>query len=74
METPVRVKLTVKEWRQRRGFKQREMAKILSISNYAYQMWERDIANIKVKQLLAVCNILGIRLQDIDLQEEKNEK
>lgn len=73
METPVRVKLNLKEWRQRKGLKQREMAKKLCIAEYTYKIWERDITNIKVKQLLAVCDILGIRLQDIDLQEVKQE-
>lgn len=70
MQTQTSVKRTIKEWRLRKGVKQHEMAEKLGIFRDTYRTWERDITNIKVKQLFEVCKILEIQLQDIDFQEQ----
>ena len=62
-------KLSIKHWRQIRDITQPEMAEMLGIHVNTYRRMERMPMHIKLITLLNICEILRIKIGDIDLTE-----
>ncbi len=61
------MKYSLKELRARRNLTQQDMAKQLNIGLGTYNRWENSPENMQVKDVRAVCQILGVTMDEISL-------
>ena len=56
---------TIKQLRLKVGYKQSYIASHLKVTQGYYSLIERDLAPLKLSQLLIIIHILGVSIQDI---------
>lgn len=62
--------LTLKAWRRAREISQQKMADQLSIHVNTYQNWEEHPEDISIKNAVKICQILDLKLADIEFLSE----
>lgn len=60
-------KLSIKQYRLIKGFKQKEVADALGVDVATVRKAEKDTDNSKVGTIKAICKFLGISIDDIFL-------
>lgn len=61
------MKYSLKELRARRNITQSDMANLLNIAVGTYNRWENYPDKMQVKDVRAVCQILGVSMDEISL-------
>jgi len=62
------VAFTLKQWRSIREMTQDEVAEKLNISTETLRKWEKDIRNIPLRHLLALCKLYDIKLDQVKIE------
>jgi len=57
--------LTLKQWRQVKGFTIEQMAKACGVSMNTYSAWEANPGKVKVENALKIAEIFGTSIDDI---------
>ena len=57
--------LTLKQWRQVKGFTIEQMAKACGVSMNTYSAWEANPGKVKVENALKIAGIFGTSIDDI---------
>jgi len=61
------IKYSLKELRARRNLTQQDMANRLNIALGTYNRWENSPEKMQVKDVRAVCLVLGVSMDEISL-------
>ena len=62
---------TIREWRRLRDVTMREAAEWLDVHENTYRRMEQKPSGIKIGQLLTLCTLLGVHINQIDLEMPK---
>lgn len=62
---------TIREWRRLRDVTMCEAAEWLDVHENTYRRMEQKPSSIKIGQLLTLCTLLGIHINQIDLEIPK---
>ena len=58
---------SLKELRARKNWTQRQTAEKLGVSVQTYNAWEKDISRVAVGKVIAVAELFGVKLSEINI-------
>lgn len=56
---------SIKELRARKGETQQETAQAIGVSTQTYCAWEKNLANVAISKVAALCYHFGVTLDEI---------
>ena len=56
---------SIKELRARKGETQKETARAIGVSTQTYCAWEKNLANVAISKVVALCRHFGVTLDEI---------
>lgn len=59
------MKYTLKELRARKDETQADVAKAVGVSTTTYNAWEKDLSNVSIRKVAALCEHFNVSLNDI---------
>lgn len=59
------MKYTLKELRARKDETQADVAKAVGVSTTTYNAWEKDLSNVSIRKVVALCEHFNVSLNDI---------